>query len=139
MICDAEFGRKLRVFRELKNISREKFADLVNQKLYYTKASNNYFTAEKVYYFEMGKRQFTATFLMICCKILDINIQWFYEDLDKIISHNSSNLVSDSKNIMLLRLKFNNLIKILDKLSDKKISDKFLHLLETLEKEENKK
>ena len=87
----------------------------------------------------MGKRQFTATFLMICCKILDINIQWFYEDLDKIISHNSSNLVSDSKNIMLLRLKFNNLIKILDKLSDKKISDKFLHLLETLEKEENKK
>ena len=81
MICDAEFGRKLRVFRELKNISREKFADLVNQKLYYTKASNNYFTAEKVYYFEMGKRQFTATFLMICCKILDINIQWFYEDL----------------------------------------------------------
>ena len=139
MICDAEFGRKLRVFRELKNISREKFADLVNQKLYYTKASNNYFTAEKVYYFEMGKRQFTATFLMICCKILDINIQWFYEDLDKIISHNSSNLISDSKNIMLLRLKFNNLIKILDKLSDKKISDKFLHLLETLEKEENKK
>ena len=139
---DRVLGRKLKILREFKNISREDFANLLNKKFGYQEGYSGfseYFSETKVYNYEIGNRKFTIAFLKACCEILDVHINIFFEDIDKILSNNSDNFIFDNKNIMLLRLKFNNLIKILDKLSDKKISDKFLHLLETLEKEENKK
>ena len=70
--------------------------------------------------------------------MLNINIRLFSEDIERIISKDSNDLLFDSKTELIMRLKINNLIKVLNKPSNDKIYNKFFELFENLEKQDEK-
>ena len=63
-----------------------------------------------------------------------INIRSFFEDIDRIISKDSNNLLFGSKTELIMGLKINSFIKVLNELNSDKVYNKFFEALENLEK-----
>lgn len=134
MITNGELGVKLKLIREYKNISRKDFADKLNAKLKLRPTDVSYLDENKIQRIEKGKKNISATFLDACSKVLDVNVRLFFEDINEIISKDSSDILFNSKTELIMRMKLNKLVKIMDKITDDKVYNKFLSLLESFEK-----
>lgn len=137
-LTNLELGKKIKILREFKCISRIDFATKLNHELKLTSSDPNYLSENKIHKYESGKRNISAIFLLACARVLNINIRLFFEDIERIISKDSNDLLFDSKTELIMRLKISNLVKVLNRLSDDKVYNRFFELLENLEKQNGK-
>jgi transcriptional regulator with XRE-family HTH domain len=132
VITDADLGLKLRLLLEVKKVSRKELVDKLNKILPSSKRTIP-FTEKTIWSFETGKRNFSVVFLLSVCEVLKTDIRFFTTDISKLLENREKiDNIFDSRHTAVLYSKFNNLIKILDVISDPEISKNLVGLLEHL-------
>lgn len=127
-LTDGELGLKLKLLIEVKKINRKELANKMNAIL--SNENKKPITEDIIRAYELGRRNFSFIFVAKLCEVLKVDIRYFTEDLSKLMESkdNLSNIFDSRKNASL-HGKFNNLVKILDKISEREVADDFLKFL----------
>ncbi len=131
-LSDGELGIKLKLLIEIKKLDRKELANKMNKLL--SSENKKPITETTIRAYELGRRSFSFIFVAKLCEVLNIDMRYFTEDLSKLVENKDSlNDIFDIRKTASLYSKLNNLIKILDKISEKKVSDQFIKFFDKIE------
>ena len=133
ILNDGELGLKLKLLIEVKKIDRKELVKKMNA--VFSNEKRKPLNEITLRAYETGRRSFSFIFVVKLCEVLNVDIRYFTEDLSKLVENKDSlNEIFDIRKTASLYSKLNNLIKILDKISEKDITDQLIKFLDTFEK-----